>query len=100
MVAVTVMVMTMVMVMSTFRPPSCLTSVCAKEGKDICCTSGKLSGRARMERRRRLTKGEGRKRRAKAKVKRRRKIARLSCGSENLPLHLPRQGCFLLNSTF
>ena len=77
------------MVMSTFRHLSCLTLVSATEGKDICCTSEKLSERAIMGRRRSTRGGEEEKVR-----RRRRKIARHSCGSENLPLPLPRQGCF------
>ena len=75
------------MVMSTFRHLSCLTLVSAKEGKDICCTSEKLSERARMGR---MRKGEGRS--VEKVVRRRRKLARWSTGLENLPLHLPRQG--------
>ena len=88
----------MVMVMSTFRPPSSLTLACAKEGKDIGCTRGKLSERARMERKRWMTKGEGRRGRVEEKARRGRRIwnARHFCGLENLPLHLPRQGYLLL----
>ena len=41
-----------VIVMVTSRPPSSLTLVFAKEGRGICCTRGKLSARARWERRR------------------------------------------------
>ena len=92
-----------VMVMVTPRPPSSLTLVFAKEGRGICCTRGKLSGRARWKRRRRWVKKVEGGRRWFRRVEeeegeakgRRRRIVRLSCGLENLRLYLPRQGCFL-----
>ena len=89
--------MVITMVMLTPRPLYCLTLVCAKEEKDICCTSGKLSDR--RVRRRWPRKGKGGRRswrRVKGEARGRRRAARHSCGLENLRLHLPRQGCFLL----